>query len=574
MRIPLYKFIIGLMMWLGCCPVWADGSTASVLSQYKDYLAKSNDELFSEAKAGEMSGNDELALTCYNIIENRLDAMDSDGEASLLARCLSSKGLLHYRTFNYREAMLALLRCLDVCENNHLDSLQVYALKTIGNIYSQYGDYERSSAYYRQGLAIARTLGPNAETQHVLYNMAITSAESGHLDVADSCLTEFVALGQCHAHSDYEEQLVRGVIAKDRDDHKTAIHYFRLAEQTALGITENINYLGSARSCLARELARTGDLTHALELYLSNEADAKQYEQLDMLTMTYKELAETYALMGNQRKEMEYKLMYLDMNEKTFSMAAFNSLKNAQFLHDLNRSQAAIDQLSHESMLQQKLLSQQRAIMIVIGISLLVLAVMVIIVWRQKAHLSAVYEDLFKRNLDNLQQEKIYRHRLKEAEETLRQLRPQTTETEEEADNETYADNSLASTLVLERVRVIMEQSDEYLQSSFSIDRMAQLTHATPRLISKVINEEYGQNFRSFLNEYRIKEAMNRLADTENYGHLTIKAIAESVGYKSQSNFIAVFARITGIKPSDYQRLLQKQQQSDENKMDEQEEEI
>ena len=43
--------------------------------------------------------------------------------------------------------------------------------------------------------------------------------------------------------------------------------------------------------------------------------------------------------------------------------------------------------------------------------------------------------------------------------------------------------------------------------------------------------------------------------DTENYGQYTIKAIAESVGYKSQSNFINVFTRQTGIKPSVFQKI-------------------
>ena len=62
-------------------------------------------------------------------------------------------------------------------------------------------------------------------------------------------------------------------------------------------------------------------------------------------------------------------------------------------------------------------------------------------------------------------------------------------------------------------------------------------------------------NFRAFLNKYRIKEAMRRLEDIDNYGNLTIKAIAESVGYKSQATFISVFTKETGLKPSLYQQL-------------------
>lgn len=558
-------------MWFGCLPSWANegDETTTLLSQYRDYLTKNNEELFAAAQDGEKTGDNELALTCYNIIENRVNA---DDDAALLARCLARKGALHYRTFNYREAMTALLRCLDVCEHGQLDSLRVYAFKTIGNIYSQYGDYERSCSFYRQGLKIARALNIKTERQHVLYNMAIAQAESGHLAEADSCLSEFVTLGpDVHPYSLYEEHLVRGVIAKNRNDSQKAIECFSKTLDIAQQAESNIDYSGSARSCLAKELAKVGQYEKALELFRQNEAEARKYDQQDMLTMTCKELAETYAMMGNQRKEMEYKAIYLDMNEKTFSMAAFNSLKSAQFLHDLNRSEAAIEQLSRESLLQQKLLSQQRVIMSVIGLSLLVLSVMMVIVWRQKNHISAVYEDLFKRNLANLQQEKIYRRRLKEAEDALHRLAahdgtPPPPASDDRPEEEANAESGLTSAKVMERIMAIMERSEEYLQASFSIDRMAQLAHVTPRLISKVVNEEYGMNFRSLLNEYRVKEAMNRLADTDTYGHLTIKAISESVGYKSQSNFIAVFTRITGIKPSDYQRLLLKRQQDKNDK--------
>lgn len=70
-----------------------------------------------------------------------------------------------------------------------------------------------------------------------------------------------------------------------------------------------------------------------------------------------------------------------------------------------------------------------------------------------------------------------------------------------------------------------------------------------------MINDEYGINFRAFLNRYRVKEAMRRLEDIDNYGHLTLKAIAESIGYRSQATFISVFTKETGLKPGIYQRL-------------------
>ena len=71
---------------------------------------------------------------------------------------------------------------------------------------------------------------------------------------------------------------------------------------------------------------------------------------------------------------------------------------------------------------------------------------------------------------------------------------------------------------------------------------------------SKAINVNGGKNFRSLLNEYRIREACQRLSDADRYGHLTLQAIAESVGFVSASSFIRAFKQVTGTTPSNYKK--------------------
>jgi AraC-like DNA-binding protein len=75
------------------------------------------------------------------------------------------------------------------------------------------------------------------------------------------------------------------------------------------------------------------------------------------------------------------------------------------------------------------------------------------------------------------------------------------------------------------------------------------------KYVSQVINEYYEQNFNNFLNSFRIKEACKRMRDLDNYGNYTIEAISESVGFKSRSTFVTSFKRITGLTPSQYQRM-------------------
>ena len=51
---------------------------------------------------------------------------------------------------------------------------------------------------------------------------------------------------------------------------------------------------------------------------------------------------------------------------------------------------------------------------------------------------------------------------------------------------------------------------------------------------------------------------MKRMMDSGRYGAYSMQGIAESVGYKWASNFIAAFNKVTGMTPSLYQKMLGK----------------
>jgi len=107
-----------------------------------------------------------------------------------------------------------------------------------------------------------------------------------------------------------------------------------------------------------------------------------------------------------------------------------------------------------------------------------------------------------------------------------------------------------------------MRRPDNFCGIDFSLDRLAGMIGSNSRYVSEAINDGYGKNFRTFLNEYRVREAMRRLSDSERYGNYTIKAVAESVGFKSQAHFIAVFTKLTGMKPSVYQKISRERKKS------------
>ena len=69
--------------------------------------------------------------------------------------------------------------------------------------------------------------------------------------------------------------------------------------------------------------------------------------------------------------------------------------------------------------------------------------------------------------------------------------------------------------------------------------------------LSRIINTKFNTNFNNFINEYRIKEAC-KLYEANIHKTLTNKAIANKIGFNSESTFYTAFKKFCGVTPSVY----------------------
>ncbi|WP_223266473.1 helix-turn-helix domain-containing protein [Gelidibacter gilvus] len=99
-----------------------------------------------------------------------------------------------------------------------------------------------------------------------------------------------------------------------------------------------------------------------------------------------------------------------------------------------------------------------------------------------------------------------------------------------------------------------METEKPYLNPSLSIRNLAQELNMNSRDLSILINQRLNQHFFDFVNEYRIKEAMNILKNP-NKKDVTILEILYEVGFNSKSSFNSAFKKHTGKTPTEYKKL-------------------
>lgn len=107
----------------------------------------------------------------------------------------------------------------------------------------------------------------------------------------------------------------------------------------------------------------------------------------------------------------------------------------------------------------------------------------------------------------------------------------------------------------LSRLKIIMIRDKPYLESSLTLQKLADMAEISPQNLSQVINVKLNQNFFDFINYYRITEAKKLLIDPRGQ-LLTILAIAEEAGFNSKSSFNAAFKKMTGMTPTEYKKSL------------------
>jgi AraC-like DNA-binding protein len=107
----------------------------------------------------------------------------------------------------------------------------------------------------------------------------------------------------------------------------------------------------------------------------------------------------------------------------------------------------------------------------------------------------------------------------------------------------------------LSRLKIIMIRDKPYLESSLTLQKLADMAEISPQNLSQIINVKLNQNFFDFINCYRITEAKKLLIDPRGQ-LLTILAIAAEAGFNSKSSFNAAFKKMTGMTPTEYKKSL------------------
>ena len=496
------------------------------------------------------------AMLCANIQACKYGKKGLSAE-EIYACCVSFHymGIIYLQQYyNYQLAAENLLKAEQIAKEHDLTHLQVVILTDKSILTATRNDLETNYSYNKNVFEDFS----NAFYFTYYQIKSVPSSRENNIDYLDISLSNLLYLAikfdktkevtkEVHAFRNAQKDYgiscnVAEVLCKAIDFYNTS-NYDKAFEalRAPIKCQESFSEQDQIQSQVAVKLAqyavllKCGKRAEALKLLFQQEQFLREngmtFEQLEALQLIWQH----YEVDGNKAMADKYALQYYITKDEFINKSKVGKVDQAKLNLELEQTRDRIQEMSYRQRMQTVVMWGS----VVIALLAFALLGMLYMNYRKTKRTNRL---LYEKNIALLA--------------ANQELMPATVAVpvkpdEKPANNEpTQADTDL-----MEKITAVMESSQEIFNDTFTINRLADMVGVHNRVVSRVINTCKGRNFNALMNEYRIKEACRRLMDAENYGSYTIEGIANSVGYKSRSNFITIFKSIIGLTPSAFQKM-------------------
>lgn len=418
-------------------------------------------------------------------------------------------------------------------ENSHEipDSTMAKACLILANIYLNYGDYPSAVKFYKKGLKFPRSEDMKLS---LINNLAVTNCILGNEKEARFYSSQIAKLKpRDRARQQYDRIIAEAFIEKTFGSRRRSVTLFKKAitESRRMGM-DTLSFGVTPISELSEYYERHGPVDSALYWLHRYENLVAGSGSGVYIANAQQMLLRVYIATGDRDKALEYCKKYV---------ATIDSLVDTgNFITVSSKAERAAEE-EDRSHIEDLEITVSKQKLLLFAIAGLVIAGAIVWFWRRRIRHDRKL--LFDRNRE-----------IAILESGAPGTPPDTTPEQHEW-NELMA-----------RIEETASRPETFCDPDFSLAELAKLVGSNTRYVSQAINETKGENFRSYINRFRIREARNRLTNDARYEHLTIQSIGESVGFRSVSNFNIAFKKMTGMTPSLYQKMTleEKKKGSDE----------
>ena len=500
----------------------------------------------------------DTALMCFTIVANRYESSLSQ-QQKVMCKDASMRlwSIYFYDFYDYPKCFDCLTRANEIATAAGIEDANIFLgfgcmYQTISEECNDFELGSKALEYYKRALSVGLKTHDDKHADMACTDvLAMAHAQGGLAPVAE-IWRNYLQLPEDNETwilRRYNKMLYQAFDCVENNRFDDAIKMYDRQLQL-IDTTQYSRLVYFTHVEKAKVHAMQGDYRGAIEALKQSERIAVDLEMKDCKLEVYGMLSKYYQQLGDRNAREHYYNQYTMLKDTLTNYQQLASVSEMEFRNELKgMEQEMTDIKRHREVMSY-------VTMISLGF-LMVLLVLLYLVYRKNGELRRSNQLLYQKNVDMLRAEEEERRMRRQLQDKEAPVVNSVESVEGDGDVK-YKGSHLSDNdkqQLLTRILEVMETSDEIFSPDFSLERLAMMCDSKYKYVSQVINEHYQQNFNNFLNSYRIKEACKRMGDVANYGNYTIEAISESVGFKSRSTFVTSFKRITGLTPSQYQRM-------------------
>lgn len=420
---------------------------------------------------------------------------------------------------------------------------KLFMYREIADFYYSFREYNDATVFYRK---IAEDPDATYKNNHRLYpalnGLALCYRHAGQYERSDSCFLQILSLAApCEEDRYVWEGIAGGSIGYNyylRGDMEKALLWMKSALEKMKRPNDD-SYTSNLAVNIANIYLLRDDIHHA-EKYLNIALDYYNRTRIpEKNSNLLQALARYHSLKGNRREAT----VYLDstLRAKKTEEAAYSGLVLRRVEQQLR---AADQRLYEKELFTEKLRSTYyKRTAFWVSSTLVVILLLSLLLFIYYHRTRRAYHELVIRSQ---QWAKVPTVGNKAAE-----LPPGAASDK----TPSVLSPNVADRTIMEEIEQLMYEKRLFTNSDLSLSTLATELGLDRRHVSNAINVCTNKNFFSYLNEYRVKEAIRLLSNADKL-NLTIDSIAFDSGFNDRRTFHRVFKQFTGLTPGAFKESL------------------
>ena len=244
--------------------------------------------------------------------------------------------------------------------------------------------------------------------------------------------------------------------------------------------------------------------------------------------LLFRNLSLVYRRMGAYRDALDCFEVYHTESDSIFSVERERSMSEMQVRYETEKKENELRQKQYE------VLKERRKVQIS-GLLAAAIAAVLLVVWVLYRRKNALYLRIVSQYQEAIRREKALAGAVSDPDGTPAGK---------------YALSSLTdakSRALFAELERLMRSERIYRQQDLTKERLAEIAGCNRTYLSQVVNAQTGMNMVSYINSFRIQEAVELLSDAGS--EIPLKAVALEAGFSSLSTFYKLFKQTVGMTP-------------------------